>query len=250
MLRTKLTWLLLFLTGCQQSPLEAIPSPPLHILTPEEIALNSACPVTKTPLLEQAQARKTFTIVGIGSSSMEGVGASAPQYNFLNRLEQALSTSLPGVTLKVINAGIGGQNLTQTVARFPRDVYSANPDLVILQAGMNDAIQNRDADVYRAEIRKTLGDLQEHNLNVVLMSNQYAGTAGLTASVLTRTIDQVNKDEASSKGITIIDRYSLFNSLQNQGIDIAKTYFTADLLHANDEGYRVVTICILHRVFG
>lgn len=250
MLRTNLPCLLLLLTGCHYPPVEATPSVPAHIPTPEEIALDIACPVTKTSILAQTRERKSLTIVGIGSSSMEGVGASAPQYNFLNRLDHSLSGSLPGVTLKVINAGIGGQNLTQTVARFPKDVYSANPDLVILQAGMNDAIQKRDTDVYRSEIKKALADLQEHNLNVVLMSNQYAGAVGFTASELTRIIDQINKDEASKRGVAVIDRYSLFNSLQNQGIDIAKTYFTGDLLHTNNEGYRLVTACALHRVFG
>ncbi|WP_162243081.1 SGNH/GDSL hydrolase family protein [Deinococcus sp. Leaf326] len=250
MLRSKLPCLLLLLTSCQQTSVEATSAAAIHVNTPEEIALGRACPVTKTTFLGQAQERKTFTIVGIGSSSMEGVGASAPQYNFLNRLDHTLSTSLPGVTLKVINAGIGGQNLMQTIARFPRDVYWVNPDLVILQAGMNDAIQSRDTDVYRDEIKKALEDLSEHNLNAVLMSNQYAGTAGLTSSTLTKTIDQINKDEAIRKGIGVIDRYSLFNTLRDQGIDVAKTYFADDLLHANDEGYRLVTTCTLRRVFG
>lgn len=252
--------LILLLAGCQSehvSPAQAeVPASPLPIpptpipLTPEEVALNTACPITASAHFAGATARGTFTVVGIGSSTMEGVGASAPQYNFISRLDAALRTNLPGVTVKTINAGIGGQNLPQMIARFGRDVYANKPDLVIFQTGMNDALQGRNADQYRQELQGALDDLRAHRLNVALMSNQYAGPAGYTATALTAQLDQVNKEEAASRGIPVIDRYTLFKSLQGQGVNVASTYYTPDALHANDDGYRLVTTCVLQRVFG
>lgn len=233
-------------TKPQPDPVKPTPIP----LTPEEVSLNAACPVTPTPYLEQARNQGSFTVVAIGSSSIEGVGASAPQYNLVSRLDVALKKALPGVTVQTINAGIGGQNLPQMIARFEKDVYANKPDLVLFQTGMNDTIQGRNPDQYRKELRGALDDLKGHGLNVVLMSNQYAGPTGYTANPLTAQLDQANKEEAARRGMAVIDRYTLFKSLQDQDVNVASTYYNSDALHANDEGYRLVTTCALRRVFG
>lgn len=241
--------LVLVVTGCQPTP-DPRPTEPPVVHNPEQIALDTACPFTPSTYLTDAKARGSLTVVGIGSSSMEGVGASAPQYNFVSRLDAALKAALPGVAVKTVNAGIGGQTLPQMIARFEKDVYANKPDLVVFQTGMNDAIQGRNADQYRKELQGALNDLKAHGLNVALMSNQYGGPSGYTANPLTLVLDQVNKEEAVSRGIPIIDRYTLFKSLQDQGVNVASTYYIPDALHANDEGYRLITTCALRKVFG
>ncbi|MHA0043027.1 SGNH/GDSL hydrolase family protein [Deinococcus sp. PEB2-63] len=241
--------LVILATGCQPTLDPRSTELPL-VRTPEQIALDTACPVTPSTYLADAKARGALTVVGIGSSSMEGIGASAPQYNFVSRLDAALRAALPGVAVRTINAGIGGQNLPQMIARFEKDVYANKPDLVIFQTGINDTLQNRNPDQYRKELQGALNDLKAHGLNVALMSNQYGGPSGYTANPLTLVLDQVNKEEAVSWGIPVIDRYTLFKSLQDQGVNVASTYYIPDALHANDEGYRLVTTCALRKVFG
>lgn len=233
----------LLLTACQQSTATVT-------VTPEGQALETACPITPSVLTEQARLQGALKIVAIGSSTIEGVGASSPQRNFVSGLTTALSAALPGSFVQVINAGVGGQNLPQMMARFQKDIYAVAPNLVILQTGMNDAIQNRDGAMYRIDLQRALNDLQQHNLKVALMSNQYAGQVGPTATPLTLEFDKINKSESTSRGIPIIDRFSLFKSLEDQGVNIATTYFVPDLLHANDEGYRLITRCAVRRVFG
>ncbi|MCD0171646.1 SGNH/GDSL hydrolase family protein [Deinococcus sp. 23YEL01] len=241
--------LVVLATGCHPVPDYRRTEPPV-VRTPEQIALDTACPITPSPYLADAKARGSLTVVGIGSSSMEGIGASAPKYNFVSRLDAALKAALPGVTVRIINAGIGGQNLPQMIARFEKDVYANKPSLVILQAGMNDALQGRNADQYRKELQGALNDLKAHAVNVAMMSNQSAGKTGVTTNPSVVQLDLVNKEEAASRGIPVIDRYTLFKSLQDQGVNVASTYYIPDALHANDEGYRLITTCTLRKVFG
>lgn len=241
--------LVILATGCQPT-LDPRPTEPPVVRTPEQIALDTACPVAPSPYLADAKARGALTVVGIGSSSMEGIGASAPQYNFVSRLDATLKAALPGVAVRTINAGIGGQNLPQMIARFEKDVYANKPDLVVFQAGMNDALGKRDPEAYRRELQGALGDLKIHNVNVALMSNQYAGVGGYASQPEVATLDQINKEEAAKRGISVIDRYTLFKSLEGQGVNVGATYFTPDTLHTNDEGYRLVTTCAVRRVFG
>src|SRR5262249_32025354 len=55
------------------------------------------------------QAEKPVTIVAMGSSSTQGVGASAPRMSYPSRLEQELRYRYPKLEIRVINHGIGGQ---------------------------------------------------------------------------------------------------------------------------------------------
>src|SRR5690606_41010711 len=49
-----------------------------------------------------ATAQGRLTILAMGSSSIEGVGASAPERGFVPLLEQALEARLPGVEVTVV----------------------------------------------------------------------------------------------------------------------------------------------------
>ncbi|MBV8652160.1 MAG: SGNH/GDSL hydrolase family protein, partial [Alphaproteobacteria bacterium] len=66
-----------------------------------------------------------LTIVAIGSSSTEGVGASTPEATYPSRLAAELRQRLPDQTVSVINKGIGGEISSDEVARFDRDVFPA-----------------------------------------------------------------------------------------------------------------------------
>src|SRR5690348_1245528 len=79
--------------------------------------------------------REPLTIVAIGSSSTQGIGASTPEASYPSRLAAELRQRLPDQTVTVINKGIGGEISTDEVARFDRDVFPAQPDLVIWQVG-------------------------------------------------------------------------------------------------------------------
>lgn len=75
------------------------------------------------------------TIVALGDSVTLGVrrdGSVKPDQTFV-----ALLGNEPG--RKVVNAGIGGNNTDQMLARLNSDVLSHQPDTVIIMAGLNDA---------------------------------------------------------------------------------------------------------------
>src|SRR3954452_24303572 len=62
------------------------------------------------------------SILAIGSSSTEGVGASSRDTNYPFRLEQRLRSIWPGAGVHVINAGKGGETADQTLARLKTEV--------------------------------------------------------------------------------------------------------------------------------
>ncbi|MFC1530311.1 GDSL-type esterase/lipase family protein [Gemmatimonadota bacterium] len=121
---------------------------------------------------------KTAVIVAFGDSTtaprrVEGqalaVYAGALQQNLIDQ----------GVPAAVINAGIGGNTTTEARERFERDVLALDPDLVIIQFGLNDsAILVSDGtptpQVSREEFEANLAwfvmTLRERGCQVILMT--------------------------------------------------------------------------------
>jgi acyl-CoA thioesterase I len=108
------------------------------------------CPAVSerlAPLLgvqAELEAGEPLTIVALGSSSTEGAGASSPQASYPTQLEARLRGKLPGVELRVINAGKSGETSQEMLARLESDVLAHDPDLVIWQAGGNEVLLGRD----------------------------------------------------------------------------------------------------------
>jgi lysophospholipase L1-like esterase len=91
-----------------------------------------------TPALEAAPMLPAgdSTIVAFGDST------TAPRTGVTNVYADILRTQLPtdGITGSVVNEGVPGDNTNGAVSRFSTDVLNHNPDLVIMQFGINDSM--------------------------------------------------------------------------------------------------------------
>ena len=120
------------------------------------------------------QAGKPLTIVAMGSSSTEGTGASAPAMSYPSRLEQELKDRFPELDIRVINHGVGGQDVPEELSRLERDVIAEHPDLVIWQVGTNAVLRRDDLSADEQLIRRGVGLIKEHGSDIVLMDLQFA----------------------------------------------------------------------------
>jgi len=120
------------------------------------------------------EARRPVTIVAMGSSSTQGVGASSPAMSYPSRLEQELADRFPGVDIRVINHGVGGQDVGEELIRLDRDAIAEHPDLVIWQVGTNAVLRRDDVSADEQLIKRGVTLMKEHGIEVVLMDLQYA----------------------------------------------------------------------------
>src|SRR5579862_4923519 len=74
-----------------------------------------------------------LTVVALGSSSTQGIGASTPNLAYPSRLRAALGRLFPATTIRVVNRGKGGEDAAQELRRLGQDVIAEHPDLVIWQ---------------------------------------------------------------------------------------------------------------------
>ena len=117
---------------------------------------------------------RPLTIVAMGSSSTQGVGASAPSMSYPSRLEGELRDRFPAIEIRVLNRGIGGQDVGEELNRLDHDVVGEHPDLVIWQVGTNAVLRRDDLTADEQLIRRGVSLMQGHGVDVVLMDLQYA----------------------------------------------------------------------------
>jgi acyl-CoA thioesterase-1 len=113
-------------------------------------------------------------IVAIGSSSTSGAGASSSAWTYPSRLELELKARFPQLSIRVLNRGVGGEEVPQMLARFADAVVAERPDLVIWQVGTNSVLRGHDIRKAADGIRDGLGRLKALGADIILMDLQFA----------------------------------------------------------------------------
>jgi acyl-CoA thioesterase-1 len=90
---------------------------------------------------ERLKRGQPLTIVAVGSSSTSGAGASSSAASYPSRLEVELKERFPTAAIRVLNRGVGGEEVQDMVARFDTTVLGEKPDLVLWQVGSNTVLR-------------------------------------------------------------------------------------------------------------
>lgn len=185
-----------------------------------------------------AIARGRLTILAVGSSSIEGVGASAPERGFVPLLEAGLERRLPGIEVTVINRGIGGETTRDTEGRIPLQISLTVPDLVLWQWGTNDVLRDLPTDEVVADFRRGADWLDRAGVDVMLIDPQRLPEETDNPSFRGRNpalaqMSAVIADEARVRGYAVLGRHEAmtrWSGLPDGGVG-------PDDLHLNDAGY-------------
>ncbi|MGE5268704.1 MAG: SGNH/GDSL hydrolase family protein [Thiohalocapsa sp.] len=175
-----------------------------------------------------------LTIVAFGSSSTEGIGASAPSLAYPSRFEAELRARFPDAAIRVLNRGKGGEEAPQMLARIETDVVAEHPDLVVWQVGTNAVLRHDEVGFEEAVVESGLARLKASGTDVVLMDMQYAprviGRPGHAA------MERLLADVAKRDRVGLFRRYALMQHWQKARPDGARMV-GPDGLHMNDRGY-------------
>ena len=179
-----------------------------------------------------------LTILAVGSSSIEGVGASQPERGYVPLVQAGLRDAFPDARITVINRGIGGETTADTVTRLQAEIDAARPHLVIWQLGTNDMLRDLTLARVVSDFDRGRDILDAAGVDVVLIDPQrlpedtdndgfrgrntlLAGVAGTIAYLGTR------------EGYAVDPRFgpmSGWAGLEGGGVG-------PDDLHLNDSGY-------------
>jgi hypothetical protein len=193
---------------------------------------------TLTRTARRLTAAEPLTIVAIGSSSTSGAGASSPAATYPARLEADLKARFPGVPIKVLNRGVGGEDASQMLARLDKDVAAEQPDLILWQVGTNAVLRDHALAGEAPLIREGIRRLKATGADVVLVDPQYAPKvlAKPDAEGMVRLIGA----EAKIGNIGLFQRFTVMRHWREvEGIPF-ETLLSLDGLHMNDWSYGCV----------
>jgi acyl-CoA thioesterase-1 len=176
-----------------------------------------------------------ITIVAIGSSSTEGAGASSPAATYPSRLQVELKDRFRGHSFKVINRGIGGEEIGDMLKRFDQAVVAARPDLVLWQLGTNSVLRDHAINDHSAAIRTGLGKIRAIGADVVLIDPQFSPK--VIAKPNTLHMVALIALTAKKEDVDLFPRYDMMRRWHDLLHLSFNTFISPDGLHMNDWSY-------------
>ena len=143
-----------------------------------------------------------------------------------------------------IDKGISGQNTTQMLARFRKDVIELNPVVAVIMGGTNDLAQGVTKEQILANLSAMAEMADEAGIKVVLCSvtpcnetyNRLSNPKTKGAHII--ALNGMIQDYVESKGFTYCDYWS--SLVAEDGLALAEEYRLYDKLHPGPVGYDVM----------
>jgi acyl-CoA thioesterase-1 len=181
---------------------------------------------------------KGLSIVAIGSSSTEGIGATDRSHSYPAQLAAALKRRWPRLAVDVFNKGVGGEDARQMLQRFATDVLPYKPQLVIWQVGSNYTLRNDDFASYAANVRKGINQLKAAHTDVILMDPQYAPK--ILAKPLHRRMIETMGMLGNDAKVAVFRRFAVMRDWVSSGRHRMEDIISRDHLHMNDASYSCI----------
>lgn len=169
----------------------------------------------------------------MGSSSTEGVGATAPANGYPARLEAELRAVWAQASVR--NAGVGGETTVQTLARLEALVAAERYDLVLWQVGTNDAVRGDDEAAFRGRVERGIAAIRASGAEPVLIDPQYFPTIR-DPERYARYVALLG-DVGATARVAVFSRYALMHAWGERSPDELRASLAADGFHMADRGY-------------
>ncbi len=223
--------------------LAPVPAGAVGIPTPLSAACAVPDPLLGLPLELRTTGQrlaegKVVTVLAIGSSSTQGVGASSPDAAYPARLKAELTRRFGQSSFEVLNRGIGGEVAVQTADRLRSEVVDARPDIVIWQVGTNDALRDIEPEAFHVLLDRELEWLSERGVDVILMDPQYFPRIA-EQDRYRRFVDDV-ANAATRGGVGVMRRFEAMRHWASAPAESRANMLAADDFHLNDQGYACV----------
>ena len=195
----------------------------------EGLSLGAPLPHTA----EALKAHRSLRIVAIGSSSTVGLWMIRKEKTYPGVMRSELLRLDPTMQIEIVNSGRNGDTIPGNIARFPRDVFAYQPDLVIWQMGGNDFTWGEGADSLEHKIAAGVAMLRAHGADVILMDQQYTPVILTTDyAKMQEAIAAVARDQQ----VAYLPRFDMLHKTVEAGVSIV-SLSAFDGLHMSGDAY-------------
>ena len=132
--------------------------------------LATACATGRPESVRTLPADRSAAVlyVALGDSTVEGVGATSSDRNYVSRLHERLRAVYPSA--RVVNLGAGGATSADVLLRQLDRAIGLRPDLVTLSIGPNDITTRVSVATYEKNLETILGRLRYETTAVAVVN--------------------------------------------------------------------------------
>jgi len=187
-----------------------------------------------------ADRRASVVYVALGDCTVQGVGASSKDRNYVSRLLSRLRTLYPNA--RVVNLGIGGATSADVLAGQLDPAIEIKPDLVTLSIGPNDITQGVPVESYEHNVEAILRRLNDKTRAVIVVNllpdlavtPRFRGRPQeATVGRLTTRFNDALRRQATATGAEIVDLYEV----SREEVPRRPELVGSDGYHPSDVGY-------------
>lgn len=177
-------------------------------------------------------------IVALGDSLTYGWMA---EKGYIDFLQDMLHARYPGASIRFVNRGIPGDTAAGGLRRLKADVIDADPDLVFVQFGLNDAFTGCPPERYAGSISRIVERLQQETGAEVLLLTSVA-LADRQEDALAETYYGQLEQVAAALGVPLARVHAWWKD--KRGGDF-EGLLQADLAHPTAAGYRLMAEAVM-----
>ena len=178
--------------------------------------------------------------VALGDSTVEGIGATTPDRNYVSRLHERLRAVYPAA--RVVNLGVGGATSADVLLRQLDRAIELRPQLVTLSIGPNDITTRVPASVYEKNLDTILGRLRHETtaVTVVNLIPDLAVTPRFNRSPAREAVgrqtvvfNEALERQGRAHGAELVDLYAV----SRREVPLRPELIWSDGYHPSDAGY-------------
>ena len=113
-------------------------------------------------------------ILAIGGASTAGLAAGMPGLSYPDRLREILVGWYPRSAITLVDKSAPHQSAEQMLERFPTDVFTEKPTLVIWETGTTDAVRGVGVDDFAETLENGIDAVAAHGIDLILVDMQYS----------------------------------------------------------------------------
>jgi len=204
--------------------------------------LATACATGRPESVRTLPADRSAAVlyVALGDSTVEGVGATSPDRNYVSRLHERLRTVYPSA--RVVNLGAGGATSADVLLRQLDRAIGLRPHLVTLSIGPNDITTRVPVATYERNLETILGRLRYETTAVAVVNliPDLAVTPRFNRSRLREAVgrqtivfNEALERKGRAHGAELVNLYTA----SQREVPLQPELISADGYHPSDAGY-------------
>jgi acyl-CoA thioesterase-1 len=178
--------------------------------------------------------------VALGDSTVEGVGATSPERNYVGQLHGRLRTVYPNA--RVANLGKGGATSADVLRRQLDRAIELRPDLVTLSIGPNDITTGVAVEAYEKNLEMILERLRQETTAVTIVNlipdlavtprfnrSRHREAVGKQTIIFNETLERTGR----AHGAEMVNLYAT----SQREVPVQPELISSDGYHPSDVGY-------------